>query len=305
MYFKTVRAVLDSSLESYCKSTGADLEAVYTQIAAHIRTTSSEHRNPDPNINYDDPLCRSGYLYMHTAANATLFERTLRKCSELGALIRERKGEQIRICAVGGGPGTELLGLAKYLLDRRYLPAVWDFTLLDRVPHWGETWSLIAEQCELHIDQKFEEDKPRIHRSFYPMDVTDPGSYEPYAWLFRKTDIFVFNYIWSENQGRMAEMGKALAALVDKAREGAYFVIIDRLEYRTKFVEKLAAAVNATGLSLIWEHKFGGRLSNDEQSSDLGEYGKHFGRNPRVKFFGGREARVPTVVAGVYCKTSS
>lgn len=52
------------------------------------------------------------------------------------------------MCAVGGGPGTELLGLAKYLLRKPGFPKRIAFTLLDSVPQWAETWQQLADAVE-------------------------------------------------------------------------------------------------------------------------------------------------------------
>src|SRR5690606_25196920 len=111
--------------------------------------TATEHRRDEPAIDYDDALCRLGYLYRHAPANATLFEQVLLGSGELRGKIRDAAHNVLRIFAIGGGPGTELLGLAKYLLRRqRSIPRKIRFTVLDNVPHWGETWEQLAEAVE-------------------------------------------------------------------------------------------------------------------------------------------------------------
>ena len=80
--------------------------------------TSREYRSQNPQIDYRDPLCRLGYLYRHAAANATAFERGLNN-SNLLANFSDAGKQDLNVCAVGGGPGTELLGLAKHLIDKK------------------------------------------------------------------------------------------------------------------------------------------------------------------------------------------
>src|SRR5258707_11394015 len=92
------------------------ISEVLAKIRAHIDCTAKEHQKDEPEIQYEDALCRLGYLYRHATANATLFELVLGESGELRAAVRQSVEQRINICTVGGGPGTELLGLAKFLL---------------------------------------------------------------------------------------------------------------------------------------------------------------------------------------------
>ena len=64
------------------------------------------------------PRCRLGYLYRHAPANATLFEQVLLGSGELGQGLRDADRRILHVCAIDGGPGTEFLGLAKFLIRR-------------------------------------------------------------------------------------------------------------------------------------------------------------------------------------------
>jgi hypothetical protein len=68
-----------------------------------------------PQIAYDDPLCRWAYVFAHVPANANLFEKVIQICTDGHAEFRKTlHGEETSLLVFGGGPGTELLGLAKY-----------------------------------------------------------------------------------------------------------------------------------------------------------------------------------------------
>src|ERR1700719_3254923 len=115
MYIDIVKAVLEEAAELYASNSGMTMPEVLESIKDHIDNTSREHRKDEPDIEYNDALCRLGYLYRHAPANATLFERVLAESGQLRTKLRAAKQGSIHICSVGGGPGTELLGLAKYL----------------------------------------------------------------------------------------------------------------------------------------------------------------------------------------------
>ena len=148
MYIALVRRVLEEAVGVYASNVKADVPSVLGQVRQHIDHTSAEHYKDEPAIEYEDPLCRLGYLYRHAAANATLFEHALRNSPEAKEKVRAAHQGTLRVCAVGGGPGTELLGLTKYLVGGDAFPRKIAFTVLDGVPHWGETWQHLAEVVE-------------------------------------------------------------------------------------------------------------------------------------------------------------
>ncbi len=215
MYFDITKGVLDTCIQRYRRRNRVKRRTVDDQIAQHILDTSDQHRQPDPDINYDDPLCRLGYLYMHLAANATLFERSIRESDLLRQTIRNFDGDSLAVCTVGGGPGTELTGLLRFLRSSSRIPARIKFTVLDSVPEWAETWDLLADASEAALRDDLDDDRiPTIAPMFHPMDVMDAESYESYPWLFERQDIVVFNYLLSENQVRLDDFEDTLAWLV-------------------------------------------------------------------------------------------
>src|SRR5579862_8425670 len=132
MYIDLVRRVLEQTVERYASESGMTVSEVLAKIREHIDATAKEHQKDEPDIQYADALCRLGYIYRHATANATVFEFVLRESGELRSVIRQAGGQKLNICAVGGGPGTELLGLAKFLLRMRgAFPRRITFTVLD------------------------------------------------------------------------------------------------------------------------------------------------------------------------------
>src|SRR6476660_2388009 len=96
-----------------------------------------------PNIAYEDPLCRWAYTYAHVPVNANLFERVIEQCASSREAFRaELHEEEISVLVFGGGPGTELLGLAKYFSKQAeekgddHSQVEVDIDIVDRVPAW-------------------------------------------------------------------------------------------------------------------------------------------------------------------------
>jgi len=95
-----------------------------------------------PTIAYDDPLCRWAYMYAHAPAQANLFHNVLveavRQSRHFGRKLIQ---EEVSMVVFGGGPGTELLGLAKYYLGltgREQVEVRID--IIDRFPSGSKTF---------------------------------------------------------------------------------------------------------------------------------------------------------------------
>ena len=110
VYIELVRDILLGHVEKYASDNNRTEVEVLTQIREQMDSTSSEYWSEQPSIEYENPLCRLGYLYRHVTANATLFEHVLDIADEVSSEIRAAAGDVLNVCALGGGPGTELLG---------------------------------------------------------------------------------------------------------------------------------------------------------------------------------------------------
>jgi len=268
-YFETLKKVLDKALAEYDDPEGRRLHQVDAEIVKHMQKTTKQHYQPEPDIDYDNPLCRLGYLYTHAGANANLFERSLARSCILKELIKSKNAKRLTICAVGGVPGTELLGLTKYLLinTNGSAPKEIRFRLLDKVEEWNETWEQISDACSDSLLQNGLQ--VAIHPFPNRIDVIDPTSYKNLAWAFRNVDLFVFNYLLSENQIRLNDFAGALSEMVNKASSGCYFVFIDRVEYdrqRSTFdMEAVKRIVQATGLPMEEDFPLGHVMTDDKQ----------------------------------------
>ena len=83
MYIEIIRKVVDSAINTYADSNDQTVRTIHKKIKKHLDRTASEYRNNTPDIQYEDPLCRLGYLYRHGAANANLFKNVLSESDSL------------------------------------------------------------------------------------------------------------------------------------------------------------------------------------------------------------------------------
>lgn len=290
MYIDLIRKILEQAVDSFAIAADKPVSEILDEIRTHIDQTAKEHQKDEPDIDYANPLCRLGYLYRHATANATLFEMVLKESGELRTVLRESANGRINVCAVGGGPGTELLGLAKFLLRRaRAYPSRITFTVLDVIPQWAETWQQLADAVEHELQNAAKANEietcPVIVPAFIPFDVLKAESYVSYPYQFGLTKILIFNYLFSENKTRLKDINDAIKQLISMVPRGCVIVVIDRLENNSTFQQDVVALLQKSFNKPITCHGFRGTLDGDEQSADMGELFNEILGNPRVKFF--------------------
>ncbi len=299
MYIELVRDILLGHVEKYASDSNLTEVEVLLKIRNQMDSTSSEYWSEQPSIEYENPLCRLGYLYRHVTANATLFEHVLDIADEVSSDIRAAAGDVLNVCALGGGPGTELLGLAKYMLRRphRPMPRRLNFTVLDNVPQWAETWTPLADAVESQLASQGDQggQQPTIVPSFQTMDVLNVSSYASYAFQFSRADIVVYNYLFSENKPQLEDAEPAIQRLAELTPPGCKFVVIDRLEGDSQFSDDVTELFNSVFDDDIQVTTHNGILAPDEQIEDIGDELLDILGKPRMTFFRDYMQRIPTV----------
>lgn len=278
-YFKAVKGVLDFAVPAIATERGLTTAQVRQEMLKHLKCISDEYRTQKkPQNDFQDPLCRLGYLYCYVAANANLCELAMTVSEDLTEFIcnKLRDEEEIKVCAFGGGPGTELLALAKLLVAKRKLfsQSKVTFTLLDEVEEWAETWSLIEREIKSFLREKFGKTSSWpfiVSKSFIPFDVTKTANYGSIKHLFDQ-DLFILSYVVSEifEDEQVGGLEKLLDAMAAAAKPGSKFLIIDRSESRVKEMATRLLSELELDLSDVVESKR--NMDSDEESSDLGEY---------------------------------
>ena len=288
MYIELIRQVVETGASDFAALNGETVPEVLKKIRGHIDHTSEEHQKSEPNIDYADPLCRLGYLFRHGAANATLFERVLDMADEVWPRKASENPQTVSVCALGGGPGTELLGIAKYLKShRRRIPSKISFALLDNVPQWAETWQQISQRVSEELSSSIDSSlaqPPVIAPSFIPLDVVDATSYKDYAYMFREADIVVCNYLFSENKTQLKKASGAVQHLSKVTPPSCAFVVIDRCEYQAGFLEEVVGIFDSVFEKDIRVMKQGGILDANEQATDFGDDLLKALGYPRIRF---------------------
>ena len=286
-YFEIVGRVIESNIESISESISRDRDISYEEarmevidsIIGHLANNTHEWSSGcQPNIRYEDPLCRIAYLYRIVPVNANLLEFVFEKDAKIEVYLDEVQKEngEVNICVFGGRPGTELLGLAKRTEMRRIEhQIVLNFLLLDQVNEWVESWRAIRKE----IDSKFRNNINQ-NRNGWPLttsgdscaiDITNIDNFGNWGAVFGQ-DIYIFSYIISEVFDDYPQLKNFITKMAAQSPKGAKFLFIDRIEQRWKNVI-IDLAENA-GIALSEFHDTRssmGVASPKEEKTDLGQ----------------------------------
>jgi hypothetical protein len=290
-YFAIVRGALDALVDGICRHRNLQRPAAMRMAAAHLKTISDEwYSGGTPNIAYEDPLCRFAYLYCHTAVNANLCELCIRQsedvCREIDRAL-DANGE-LRVCAFGGGPRTELLTLAKHLCNTRPGRPQGDisFTLLDIVEEWCESWNALEGKIKEGLRERFGTRNRwpfTLSKTFLPFDMTRADEYANLNQVFTH-DLYVMNYVLSEIFAENTAFGHLILKMANAAPVGAKFLIVDRSQ--DSFKGRARLHLTNAGLEVGEFHQTKTNMDGDEQAHVLDDYSRLIGRSPRVQWQG-------------------
>lgn len=284
IYFKVIRRIMDTAILDCVRKYKMTREEVLVRIANQIDSTSAEHRKPIPNIQYADPFCRLGYVYRHAAAQASLFEWVIGASADIKKLMESRSQGSLHICSMGGGPGTELLGVSKGLLVSEELSlSKIEFNIIDGVQAWAENWQQLANA----VNDEFQArgiTRFGIDKSFLSFDVLEASSYENYPSYFGQADLVVCNYLFSENKTKVVESREMWNTLRQVTPNDCVYVVIDRNESNPQFVNTVRELFESVFGKSVEVNYFNRALDSSEEANDLGQELLSTLKFPRLKF---------------------
>ena len=293
-YFGIIKSALDKLIAGICKHRGVKRKVALQMARQHLQNMSEQWRSgQSPTIAYGDPLCRFAYLYCHTAVNANICESFIRDHEDTVQYMigKMNEAEELKICAFGGGPGTEFLALTK-LLKQRYQDGLLtsysdiDFTLLDNTPEWAESWDTIeaAIRAEFANDYGKRRNWPfTISKSFQPFDMTRVEQFSNLVQLFVH-DIYILNYVVSEIIADDEALANLVNTMAHHAPSGARFVFIDRNQDNVS--ERVSKFITGARLTELWKDESATNMDSDEQANELEEYIEKIEWKPRVQWNG-------------------
>ena len=273
--FELVKLALDElyeeGIQEYAGKLDATIKTRMTYLTGSYETLLSGNRKP---IDYRDPATRFAYAFKYVAAHGDYLVQALEATRhEIGKYIFEE--DTLRLSCIGGGPGSDVIGVLKYLAEHSDEPTrKLTCYLLDGEQAWADTWTEIGASLASNL---------AVNVNFQKLDVTDPKSWSAQK-KFLKADLFTLSYFVSEVQsldtGVIAAFWKTI---FDGAKSGAIFVYVDN--GHDVFNEYFDAQWNNRGdiKCILTNNNLWKTPRYTEQASEIGEYRIKFGHSPKLK----------------------
>ncbi|KFM60119.1 hypothetical protein X975_16282, partial [Stegodyphus mimosarum] len=104
--------------------------------------------------NYNDPAHRCAYLHKYamcyTGMVRTLFEMAVNVNADIRYYIDSKKC--LNVCSLGGGPGTDIIGILTVICSFGYFPAI--MTVVDYAGEWQITFKNIIEEIKSSFPER-------------------------------------------------------------------------------------------------------------------------------------------------------
>lgn len=272
---KSLQSVLSQTRNVICDAYGISEAEAFAKVQGFIVDNSERWRQADPNINYEDPFCRMAYLYMNVAVHASLVEQALRHYPEIRQSVEETvsRGSEIQIGVLGGGPGSELLGIVRYIESLKLRITVHlDLVLVDRIKEWDESWHALKTGIDDELKRMYGDNRGNwpvsISRSFLPLDITSEQDFAHFATRFSKIDIFLATYLVSELKTSVERLSKVFEFLITRGHPDVLVLFVDRDEKTVR--DAAQTIIQNLGLESLGLYQVRGELEDELQ--DLGEW---------------------------------
>jgi hypothetical protein len=261
--FQLIKQVLDDAY-GHIEETNSPRD---NQVTHDLQVLSGKYKTLGAqyaNIDYGEPSTRFAYVFRYVTAHAGLVYTIIRRSKSLIELFRKK---DIEVACIGGGPGSDLLGIVKYLQGENWAGRLM-VEIFDREAAWGETWTRLFKRFEADFT---------VNTSFQTFDILENGWKRFRGYL--QADLFTMIFFASEVYGIRDQAKLFFDHMLSNAKKGALLLYIDN--DADVFSNWFDALLDANGWEVL--ESGSGRITppGDEQAVVLKDYIARFA-NPRL-----------------------
>jgi len=258
-----IKHVLDDAYNSIDESDPEIKDAsIKQEILSLARSYSKLTALTGPSIDYSNPLSRFAYIYRYSVAHADYIMQLTRSDQGLAGLFRR---EQVDVACLGGGPGSDFLGILKFLVQSGTKEFCLNCQIYDKERAWIDSWSDVAPLLNAPF---------RFFPIFAQLDVTDPSTWVSYRKLL-SADLYTLSYFLSEVWRIKKQAEPFFKHCLSSMKVGSLVLFIDNNDSR--FVNWFDSLAAQHGLVAVVKASGTLCFSNDEEKSDFGIYFEKFG----------------------------
>ncbi|MDB5987489.1 MAG: hypothetical protein JWR16_2542 [Nevskia sp.] len=224
--FDVVQTVLDATYEEVPDKSGKR-DASITKALKKMSDQYKKHLMDEGGPDFDDPATRFGYVFKYVPAHAHWLFELINECPQAEAVLLNGKA---RIACIGGGPGSDVVGVLKYL-DEKNVECKLFVELIDGCEAWKSTWSDLAFQLDWDDS---------LHTDYVIHDVSDEDTWSSPCKI-GKADIITLNFFVSE-VFHLGTAKKYLNKMLADTKSGALLFVNDnRTSDVWELIDKIAA----------------------------------------------------------------
>jgi hypothetical protein len=292
--FEVVGKVINPEIDRIALLQGKSRSEIVSQVSQHRDTISKQYwDNRRPVIPFDDPLFRMAYLYGTVPINAHVVEVVFDTDSDLqkwfSGRIRNRN-ETIKVCTLGGGPGTEILGLAKWIeRQNSRTPIALSALVTDKFAGWSANWLAFRNQINQQLDHHYKATSRAMPLSisggFQQVDVENSATVSDWQSLCSH-DIYIVSYLLSSIFNRFDNLFGFMAELVKRVPRGSKFLFIDREQSHERWENPIRELASKAQMQLSEFQTTVSPTPRDsgEQKTDLGVIFTEIQKSPRLRW---------------------
>jgi hypothetical protein len=218
------------------------------------------------NFSYKSPAVRFAYVYRYVTSHTCIVYESIRDSAELRSLFERDK---VQVSCVGGGPGSDFLGILKYLVEKDLSPRA-RFTVFDRERAWANTWDYVEDKIGMALP---------LSTNYCQLDVAKKATWEQYD-KFLQSDLFTMIYFMSEVWGERVGSKPFFDYLFTCAKPGALLLYVDNRD--SEFAGEFDGYATGSGWEMLERASYNMTLPYNEEKDDLGEYLTMFGGWPKL-----------------------
>lgn len=238
-------------------------------ILHHLQETLDYKKLSDrdrPVIDYGDPAVRLAYIFKYVTAHAMLVAGVVEGSRVVSDILKSK--EYPTVVSLGGGPGSEVIGLMQWLDSQPKTKLV--AKLLDREPAWSDDWTNVWSAFQLPVTA-----------TSVSMDVFDGKSWKKFPDMLSSADIVTMVFFLSELYADREKMAPFCEFLGQRMMPGAAILFVDNLwEECSAWLELQMCQHGLKTVERGDEAQW--RMPTKEQVSDLGDYAKRFSFSPKL-----------------------
>jgi hypothetical protein len=253
-----IKVVLDEAYQEIPGKTAAKDLAIKSELDRLSASYGDLKNSTRVAIDYSSPVARFAYIYKYTVAHADYIKQVIEAQKELKDLFVR---PDVSVACLGGGPGSDLLGILKYMIKAKSNSALTCY-LFDRERAWGDSWSEVAKTLKATFP---------LFPVFQQMDVTDKATWDGYK-KFLHADLFTMSYFLSEVWSFQAQASAFFDHVFKQAKTDAIFLFIDNNDRKGEFPGWFETMAKTHGIAIVGSKSCEMAFSVDEEKRDLDPY---------------------------------